>query len=384
MINIKKVSRYFIIIVLLLSVTGLFASAEATLDDIYNEQLAESGAEEIWSDLPSETKDFMNKIGVDSFKAESFTGMKPDKVINSLFDLLKERATGPFRSAGVLLGVVLLYALMDGMRQTVKEESISKVFGAICAITACAALLVPISGCIRDVSNAAKSTSVFMFSYVPVFAGIMLASGQAVTSASYQTVVLFAAELISLAATHFIVPMMTVSLAMGLTGSVTPNMKLDRASSFINSCCGWLLGLITSVFVGLLSMQGMVGSAVDTMTGRAIRFSLGAFVPVVGSALGEAYNSVRGCLSLLKSTLGGFGILATALIMLPPLIECIIWLLSMSFCIMVAEMFSLDTVASLFKTAQGVLKTLIGVLSACSMFMIVATAIVTVAGKNAY
>ena len=76
--------------------------------------------------------------------------------------------------------------------------------------------------------------------------------------------------------------------------------------------------------------------------------------------------------------------MATALIMLPPLIECIIWLLSMSFCIMVAEMFSLDTVASLFKTAQGVLKTLIGVLSACSMFMIVATAIVTVAGKNAY
>ena len=115
---------------------------------------------------------------------------------------------------------------------------------------------------------------------------------------------------------------------------------------------------------------------------RAVKFSLGAFVPVVGSALGEALNSVRGCLTLLKSTLGAFGILSTALIVLPPLLECVLWLISLNFCVMAAETFSLDTVASLFKTAQGVLKTLIGVLAACSMFMIIATAIVTVAGGN--
>lgn len=378
----KKIIRIFIIMLMLMFFTGFCAAAETTLDDIYNEQLEASGAEDLWNSLPSPTRDFLNKIGINGFDAKSFTGLKPENVANSLLELLKQRAGGPLRAAGILLGVVLLYALMEGMGQTVKEESVSRVFGVICAITACAALLVPVSSCIHDVSEAAKSTSVFMFSFVPVYSGVMLVSGQAVSAASYQSVVLFAAELISLASTCLIVPLMTVSLALGLTGSVTPGMKLDAAGSFINKCCGWFLGLTTTVFVGLLSMQGIVGAAADNMTSRAVKFSLGAFVPVVGSALGEALNSVRGCLTLLKSTLGAFGILSTALIVLPPLLECVLWLISLNFCVMAAETFSLDTVASLFKTAQGVLKTLIGVLAACSMFMIIATAIVTVAGGN--
>ena len=160
-------------------------------------------------------------------------------------------------------------------------------------------------------------------------------------------------------------------------------MKLDAAGGLINKACSWLLGLTTTLFVGLLSLQGLVGAAADSVTGRAIRFSLNSFVPVVGGALSEAFGSVQGCLRLLKSTLGGFGILATALIVLPPLLECAFWSLSLSLCTMMADMFSLSSLSSLFKAAQGVLKTLMGVLAACSLFMIIATTIVTMAGGGA-
>ncbi len=379
----KKTIRILLITFILLSVLGFCVSSENALEDMYNEQLEASGAEQLWSSLPYSTRDFLDRIGINSFNADSFTGLRPETVADNLFTLLNKKASSPLRSACVLLGVILMFAMMEGMRQTVKEESVSKIFGIICSITACTALIVPISGCIRDVSKAADSISVLMFSFVPVYAGVMLVSGQAVSAASYQSVMLFAAELISLAATNFIVPLMTVSLALGLTGSMTPGLKIDAASGLINKSCGWLLGLATTVFVGLLTMQGMVGSAADTMTGRAIKFSLGAFVPVVGSTLGEAFNSIKGCLSLLKSTLGAFGILSTALIVLPPIIECILWLISLSFCAMTAEVFSLNSLASLFKSAQGVLKLLIGVLAACSMFMIVAITIVTLAGGKA-
>lgn len=374
-----KIMKVLICISVLFLLFGFTASAD-TLDDLYNQQLDASGAEELWDKLPDGTKELLDRIGINEFNANTFTQLKPKNVYDNLLELLKQQAKDPLRSAGVLLGVVLLYALMNGMKETVKEETVSKVFGAICALTACAALIVPISGCIRTVSKAMDSTSVFMTSFVPVYAGVMLTAGQAVSAASYQTVVLFVAELVSLAATKLIVPLMTVSLALGLTGSVTPDLKLGAAGGMINKVCGWLLGLTTTVFAGLLTLQGVVGAAADSLTGRAIRFSLNSFVPVVGSALSDAFYSVRGCLNLLKSTLGGFGILAIALIVLPPLLTCVVWLMTLSFCGMVAEMFSLESVAALFKTAQGVIKTLIAVLAACSMFMIVATTIVTMAG----
>jgi len=97
----------------------------------------------------------------------------------------------------------------------------------------------------------------------------------------------------------------------------------------------------------------------------------------VGNSLGEAFSTIRSCLHLLKSTLGGFGILATALIVLPPLLECVAWTLGLSLCVMASEMFGLTTLTTLLKAAQSVVKTLIGVLAACAMFLIVSTAIVT-------
>ena len=204
-----------------------------------------------------------------------------------------------------------------------------------------------------------------------------LTSGQAATAVSYQSVVLFAAELISLLASGVVVPLMTISLALGLTGSVTPGMKLDAAGNLMSKAAAWLLGLCCTLFVGLLSLQSLAGAAADTLGGRAVKFTLSSFVPVVGNSLGEAFSTIRSCLHLLKSTLGGFGILATALIVLPPLLECVAWTLGLSLCVMASEMFGLTTLTTLLKAAQSVVKTLIGVLAACAMFLIVSTAIVT-------
>ncbi len=382
--KVKRLTIYKILLILCvllgLCILPAAAEGESALDEMYEEQLEASGAEELWENLPLQTRELLNKLGISRLNPDMFSELSPAEAADSFIALLLEQAGAPLRAMGILLGVVLLYALMEGMRETVKEENLSKIFGVICAITACTALLVPLSGCIGRVRDAAESTSIFMFSFVPVYSGVMLTSGQPLGAASYQTVVLFVAELISLASTHLIVPLMTTALALGLVGSLSPGMKLDAAGGMINKACSWLLALTSTLFVGLLSLQGLVGAAADSLTGRAIRFSLSSFVPVVGGALSEAFSSVQGCLQLLKSTLGGFGILSTALIILPPLLECALWSLSLSVCSMMAEMFALSSLSALFKTAQGVLKTLMGVLAACSLFMIIATTIVTMAG----
>lgn len=131
---------------------------------------------------------------------------------------------------------------------------------------------------------------------------------------------------------------------------------------------------------GCSPCRGSWGRRRTPWLGRAIKFSISSFVPVVGGALSEAFNAVKGCLSLLKSTLGGFGILTTVLIAAPPILECVLWSLGLSLCGMAAELFGLSQISTVLKTAQSVVKTLIGVLAACALFMIIATTIVTKAG----
>ena len=378
--------RSLLLMIMLTMVICLPAGAEggaAEWDELYQEQAEASGAGDLPDNLPEETRQLLDQLGITSIDAEGFSSLEPQGVWKALAELTGQEASGPLRSVGVVLGVVLLCALMEGMKQTLRDPSASPVFQVVCVLAACAALLVPLSSCVQAVCRAAESTSVFMGSFVPVYAGILVTAGHAVTAASYQTVVLFAAELITLLATHLLVPLLTVSLALGMAGSLDTGLRLDSLSSAINKGAAWLLGITTTLFVGLLTLQGIVGGAADTLSSRALRFSLSSMVPVVGGSLSEAFSAVKGCLGLLKSTVGGFGMLATALIVLPPLLQCAVWSLGLALCTAAVELFGLGQISALLRSAQAVVKTLIAVLAACSLFMIVATAVVTAAGGAA-
>lgn len=373
-----------VLLLLLLSLPLLlpwWALAEETdADELFQQQYEASGAEALFDELPEETRQLLDRLGIRSADMEGLNALQPDGVWNGLLQLFSEQTGSVIKTGGMVLGIVLLCALAEGMKQTVKEPALAEVFGVIGSLAACGAVMLPVANCIVGVCRAAESASVFMLSYVPVYAGVLAATGQVTLAASYNTVVLFAAELISMLVIHVVLPMLTISLAFGVTGSVTSGVRLDGAGSLLNKSAVWMLGIVTTLFVGLLSLQGIVGSAADTLGGKAIRLSLSSFVPVVGGALSEAFGTVQGCLRLLKSTLGVFGVAATGLIVLPPLLRCAGWILCLSLCGMAAEMFELGPLAALLKNAQGVVKTLVGVLSACALFLIIATTIVTMAG----
>ena len=152
----KRLKRFFFPILLLPVLLALpAAAAEADTAQIYGEQLEASGADDLIDTLPEETRRFMEGLGITSLQPDGLTGLAPQNVLESLLGLLGEQAKTPLAACGVVLGIVLLCALMDGAKQLAKEPAVSEVFGVICALAACTAVLIPVAGCIRSVSAAA-------------------------------------------------------------------------------------------------------------------------------------------------------------------------------------------------------------------------------------
>lgn len=106
------------------------------------------------------------------------------------------------------------------------------------------------------------------------------------------------------------------------------------------------------------------------------RFSLAGFIPVVGGALGEALSTVQNCLTLLRGTVGMFGVVAIVAIVLPPVLQCVAWQLCVSAAEAAAELFGLTPVQMLLKGLGTALKTMIAALALCALFMVVSTTVV--------
>lgn len=371
--------KWLVVLAAVLLLCGGFPVGAATVRDLYTEQWEASGGRELLEALPDDTRDLLSRLGIDTLEPLSLTELDTPTVLEHVFSLARTVLSGPLAAAGMLLAIVILYAWVDGMRHTLRSEESAAVFGTVCALAACGSVLAPLSACIGQVSEAMTSVSVFMGSFTPVYAAILLSGGHAATALSFQSIVLYASQLMAWFAGGVIVPLMTVSLALGVTGSVTPQVNLGGAGKLIGKTAVWLLTFGMLLFTGLLSLQSFVSSAADGIGTRALKFSLSSFVPVVGGSLSELFTTVRGCLQLLRSTLGGFGVLATALILLPPLLRCFGWSILLSVCRTAAELFELRPMIAVLETARSTVKCLIGVLSACGTFLVIAVTVVTAA-----
>ena len=276
-----------------------------------------------------------------------------------------------------MLGAILLCAVIGGMKETVGGQS--AVFGTVGVLACASAVVSPLVSCLGRVTEAAESADVFVTAFVPVYAGVLATSGQWASAATFQTVLLIASKGMSYVLTAWIVPLLVTAFALGLVGSVTDGrLQLHRIGEFLQKNTAWVLGALMTLFIGFLSLQNLTAAATDTLTNRMIKFSVASFIPVVGGSLSEAVGTVKGCLGLLKGTVGAFGVLADALIVLPPLLECVWWQLWLGAAQMAADLFGISSVSGILKVGGNLMKTLIAVLACMALLMILS---ITVVGK---
>ena len=370
------IKKYLLCVLVLVALLAMPVSAQ-TVDDVYKEQLQASGGTELLEQLPSETRELLETLGIATFDAEAIATGDAHEVLKAVWQLLKSVAKEPLRICGAVLCVVLIHAWVGGIGSLGTEEKTATLFSTVAVLAACAAIVTPIASCISRVAQATESLAIFMMSFVPVYAGILLAAGHTLSALSFQSIVLYAAQLLSLFSNDLVVPLMSVSLALGVIGAITPQARVGRLGESIGKTASWLLTLGTMLFSGLLSLQNLTGSAADTLGNRALRFSISSFVPLVGGSLSEAFATIKSSLGVLRSTTGVFGIAASVGIVLPPLLSCLVWALGLAVCRTCCDMFTLQPLSQLLQSAQTVVKCLIGVLCAGALFAVIAVTVVS-------
>ncbi len=372
--------RIFALTVALLFCLPLTVSAETT--EMYAEQLRASGAPELIERLPEDAQALLETLKLDGFAQDGYTQLELSAVLNTLLSALQESTAAPLQALLFLLAVVVLSAMFGGLQGLADRTPLRQTYHTVSVLAAAGLLLTAVGSLLRTVQAAVDSVNVFMLSFVPVY-GVIVASGGSPTAAlSYQTTLLAAAELFAQGVRGVVLPILLVSLALGCVGTVADGFCLSSFSATFYKLVLWGLGLFSTVFSGVLSVQQMVAAAGDSVSSRALKFSLASVVPVVGGVLSEAYSTVMGCAGLLRSTVGGFGLVATAVIVLPPLLSCVGWSLCLSLGGNAAALFKLDALEKLCRCIGGAVRVLIAVLAVLGLMMIVSTSVVAFAGRR--
>ena len=377
----KKFILFFLIFLSVLSFApAAFAEDNISEEDrLYKEQYDESGIGELFSQLPEETQKSLERAGNTSPNADVLSSFNIGSIFSEITNIALGEASSPLGAIPICIGIMVLCSLVEGFKQSL-GSSMGTVGGTVGTLCICTCIVVPLCGVISDTCEIIRGACGFVTLYIPIMAGLMLSAGEPISGASYCTAMMTAAQVISAVSSNVFLPLLNIFLGVSVTSAISPRMKLSSLCDMLYKVCKWMMTFCMSVFVSVLTFQSIITTKSDGAAGRALRFAVSSFVPVVGSALGESLASVRGGLKLLKSGAGVFVIFGSAFLFLPILIRCLLWILSLNISASVGDILGTGGISTLLRSASKVVSTITAVLLCVMTVFILTTVLILIIG----
>ena len=373
----------FFITILLSSFTvyaDIEDATEYTTEGIYNSQYEQSGADALLRELTPEVKKQLKDIGVTSPSWQELNSLSFFDIFGSIMNTIQQQSVTPLNCVVKIMGVVMLVALINSVKSSLGSSSLTAVLNSVATLTVSIILIQPVCQTIEYSTTIIKLSADFMLIFIPVMAGIMLTMWQSLQAAGSYTMVMGAGTAVSQISNNILVPLLNTFLGISVVSGISQRVNLNGFCELINKVLKWVLTFTMSVFTAILTMQSIISSSADSAGVKATRFAISSFVPLVGGALSEAYQTVRGCMGMLKSGVGVFAILATGTIYLPAIISCLLWLAAINIAIALAGVFDMGDIIKLLKSVTTVINSLIAILLCCMIIFIVSSAIMLMAG----
>lgn len=327
------------------------------------------------SELSGEVDDVLSEYELD-YSYFDMTALSLSDVLSKIRQEVYERIHAPIRLLGIILLMIVFSSFMKNMGEGLSGNSPSSdLYGFICVASASAAISQPLLELYRNTSKVMERGGGFMTAFVPIYVGIIIISGGPISAELYNGISLIAAELMVQAADKLVMPLLSMLAALAIMGSIFPNSFIDSLSALIKKLVTWGMTLCTTLFAGFVSIKSTLGAKVDGFAVKSVKFVMSGFIPVVGSAVSDAYSTVKGSFDIMKCTVGAAGTIGIALIFLPPVIELIAYRVVMWMGIAAAEMFSASPLAKLMKGIDNGLAIATSLLICFGLFFIISTAI---------
>lgn len=374
----KRIAFVFV----LLFVMSFSVSAEQTeTEELYDRLLEANGGTQLHETLPNEVYELFKENGIDPDNSDWITGIKSENVFSHIWNFISSGAATPLSGGGAILGIILVSAAVSSFEDRGSASAGGAALYAT-ALSSAAVIAAPVFGVIKAGVKAMQGTAVFMTAFTPVFAGVVASGGGVATSVSSSALLLGTAQVVNFISSFAVMPLLGGFMAVSLASSASPLISRTGIAEGIKKLSFWIMSLSSTLLIGILGIQTAVNASADGLAVRTAKFIVGTSVPVAGTALSEALTTVTASVGLLKTTVGIYGIVALAAIILPLVAELLIWRVVLMIDIFVGELFSLPKITALLKSVDTVFSVLVGLLLLTGALFIISLTVVMTAGKH--
>ncbi len=226
-----------------------------------------------------------------------------------LFDTIGQSVFGELKSCMVSLGAIAVTAFvcslvkgfeLDGRGNREITHGVFLVEYVIIASFLCTSLIY-----VKEIAeNAINSMVGIMNGVYPALLTSYAAFGNAAAAAGMSPVFIVATEIVTNLLKLFFLPAAIIMAVLCFADNLSEKIKISNLVSFVKNGVIWGLGIIMTLYIALLTVQGFVARSSEGAVGKTVRFAVGSLIPILGQYLSDSVNAVASSAAAINSAAG--------------------------------------------------------------------------------
>lgn len=369
----KKIILSLIVVIVIISKLTLSYSANVD-DNTMKEQQETFGISSFIEKSKQYGGEFFEDIDIQNILNSSIKGEIDNSTIyKKILSLLGKEVQTGIKSLISILVIIIIHSVLKSVSESLENDNISKLIYYVQYI----AIVTIIMSNFSDVVNLVKETTInlvgFMNTLIPVLVSLMLYTGSITTTSILEPIILFMINFIGNLVQDILIPVTLIIASISIISKISDNIQVEKIAKFLKSSTTWFLGLVLTIFVGVVSLEGTLASSIDGITTKTAKTIVSSAVPIVGKILGDVIDSVLGCGVILKNAVGFLGVIIIVGICILPILKLSVLIISYKLVSSVSEVIADSKIVKLLEQISDIFKVLLAILISVSFMVIIGT-----------
>ena len=371
----KKV--FYICIIMMICINVMSPISLANEEETLKEQQEELGISEFIEEADAYTGEFFEDIDINQILEDAIKGEVDNQTLfKKVLGLLGGELIESLTVLGSILVIVIIHSILKSVSESLENDNISKLIYYVQYILIVSIVMMNFSDIVHIVKDTCNNLVGFINILIPLLISLMIYTGSITTSGVLEPVILFLINFIGNIIQNIIIPIVLVFISLIVISKISDNVQIDKLSKFLKSGVVWFFGIVLTIFVGVVSLEGTLSSSVDGITAKTTKAVVSSAIPVVGKILGDAVDTVLGCGIILKNAVGIIGVVIVIGICIIPIIKLGILTIAYKVMSAICEPIAEKNITSLLDQIGDVYKIFLAILFSISVMLIIGTALV--------
>lgn len=222
-----------------------------------------------------------------------------------------------------ILVLALLASLLTNLRTSFSNESVAAVASLVIYLLLVLLALNGFQEAMAIAKDLIYKLESFLLAILPLLITLLAGIGAITTASLFSPVLVFTVSFISLLTAEIVLPLLFLAAVAQVISGLHSQVSLTGMVRLLKQAALLLLGLSFTVFLAVISIQGIAGAVADGVALRTVKYMAGSLIPVFGGMFADATELVLSSSLIIKNAVGILGLIAVFLVAGFPILKLI-------------------------------------------------------------